>query len=92
MYVGKCTDKENLFFDNGRKRRQDSDIEAPIFFEDLEFTEEQQRVCQGNRECLFDFAVTGIADVGISTLNHQKAENVTNDLLSEYRATVIYTL
>ncbi len=82
--LGRVREKENLFFDMVRSKRQSPDSQLPIFFDDLDFTEEQQRLCSNNPECLLDLVVTGVVDIALTTLNQQRETNRTIDLLSEY--------
>ncbi len=83
VIIGGVRPEKSLFFDIARKKRQSPSSRQSIFFEDLIFTEEQQIICSNNSECLFDLAVTGSADIALTTLNQQQEANRTMDLLSE---------
>ena len=52
---------------------------VPIFFDQLNFTEAQIRQCEGDTQCLFDFAVTGEEDFAMETLASNKLAQETKD-------------
>lgn len=71
-----------MFYDNNRGKRQAEDYN-PVYLEDLEFTDDQRKMCENNNECLFDFVVTGNTEVALTTLNDQKRDNATHEILSK---------
>ena len=55
----------------------------PIFFNQLNFTDHQIMLCEGNNQCLFDFAVTGEEEFAMETLASNKKAQETRDILSK---------
>ena len=70
-----------MFFTEDRIKRQARDNFEPIFFSDLNFTDDQILVCEGNAQCLFDLAITNDTEIGMQTLEEEKGANATIDLL-----------
>lgn len=77
-----------MFFNNGRKKRQepgtDPDDFVPIFFFELNPTEEQVAMCGGNENCVFDLVVTNDTEFAERTLNEEKEANETIDLFGMF--------
>ncbi len=87
---GQVSPDESLFFysggPQGRRRRQTYDEYQqldfiPIFHDELAFTEDQEKACEGHAECLFDLAVTGDMEFANNTLNQDKFVNATKEVL-----------
>ena len=85
MHTGAVTDEENLFLPmtDRRRKRQNPDTFVPILFENLNFTEEQIKLCEGNEECLFDLAVTDEKQIAAVALEEQKTVNTTKEQLGK---------
>lgn len=88
--IGQVSPEESLFFypAGGRRKRQTyeeyQNLEfVPIFLDQLTFTEEQELVCEGHVECLFDLAVTGDMEFANNTLMEDKFANTTKEVLSK---------
>ena len=85
LILGRITDEESLFFRPGRRKRQSGQPDAefvPTFFDELtNITEAQKIICEDNRQCLFDLAVTGDMNFALNTLNHEKDTNATRETL-----------
>ena len=77
---------ESLFRDSftpkDRKKRQ-TDEYTPIFFNELNFTDDQIAACQGNKPCLFDLAVTNDTQFAANTKEAEEIANATMDILSK---------
>lgn len=87
MIIGRLLDSESLFMDSSlrRKKRQFTvrDDFRPIFFDQLNFTEEQSTFCKGNRECLLNLVVTNDPEIGASVLEEETTSNITVDQLGK---------
>ena len=55
----------------------------PIFFDQLNFTDHQTMLCEGDNQCLFDFAVTGEEEFAMETLVSEKKSQETRDAISK---------
>lgn len=74
---------EDKFFRPVRRRRQADPGFIPVFFDELNITDEIERTCEGNPQCIFDLLLTEDMDVAMNALNHEKETNVTEDTISE---------
>ena len=73
-----------MFMDtpNDRKKRQtEENAYVPLFFNQLNFTDEQIAICEGSYPCLFDLAVTGDKTFAGHTKEDEKIANETNTIL-----------
>ncbi len=87
-FPGQVSQEESLFFYPGfqgrRKRQTYENLDfAPIFRDELNFTDDQEQACEGNAECLFDLAVTDDMEFANNTLNQDKFGNETKEVLSK---------
>ena len=85
--AGRVGADESLFYKPGRRRRQTTpDVDfVPIFFDELmNVTDQVSTLCEGNRQCIFDLAVTGDTDFAMNTLDHEKEANETKQTLSMF--------
>ena len=72
----------------GERRKRQSDENAtyvPVFFEELNFTDEQRMICDNNPQCLFDLAVTDDTEIALNTLEIERDVNTTRENFGEYR-------
>ena len=62
-----------------RRKRQSTETYDPVFIEQLNFTDEQIALCGDDEGCLFDFVVTGEAEVARATMedNEDTATSIT---------------
>ena len=74
---------EIFFRTTKRKRQTESSTFMPIFFDDLNVTEEAKELCEGNPECILDLVITGDKDIATNTLENEKQTNVTKDTISK---------
>ena len=84
FYVsGRVSEADRMFFTDSedRRKRQALNEFEPIFFSDLNYTDDQILVCEGNAQCLFDLAITNDTEIGMQTLEEEKEANATIDLL-----------
>jgi hypothetical protein len=72
----------SFFYQARRKRQVDSDF-VPLFFDELNVTDEVSMMCQGNQECILDLIVTGDIEVAEATLENERETNATVDTISE---------
>lgn len=75
----------SFFSDPARRKRQtapDNDF-IPVFFHELDITDEHRKLCGDNPPCLFDLAASGSKELALATVDHQKATNETIDILSK---------
>jgi hypothetical protein len=72
----------NFFHQARRKRQVDPDF-VPLFFDELNVTDEVSMMCQGNQECILDLIVTGDIEVAEATLENERETNATVDTISE---------
>ena len=84
MAIGKVLNEQSLFLNQSRRLKRQAPNFNPLFYEDLNFTEAQIMICEGIRECLYDFAITGDPEVALVTLEDQKETNETRDVLSKF--------
>ena len=87
IILGKTSREESLFRDPvgseaHRKRQADGVNFVPIFFDELEFTDDQIIACNGNNHCLFDLAVTNNTDFARKTKEAEETANETIAILS----------
>lgn len=72
------------FFRPRRRRRQAEEREfVPLFFDDLNVTDAVEMECEGNPQCILDLIATGEMEFAMTTLNHEKETNLTEDTISE---------
>ena len=78
-------DDVNLFrpTPEGKRKRQVDQPLPPIFFEDLNITDEVRMACEGNPACMFDLTITGNMEVAMETLNHDEEGNMTIATISK---------
>ena len=67
---------------NRRRRQVDPDF-VPIFFDELNVTDDVSMMCQGNQQCILDLIVTGDLEIAVDTLDNDRATNTTVDMISE---------
>lgn len=72
-----------MFFTQNRRKRQDLDQYEPVFFSDLNVTEDQMMTCEGNEECLYDLVVTNDTELALTTLQEGMTTNMTVDILGK---------
>ena len=66
-----------------REKRQASEPSlTPIFFEELNFTDDQRLFCEDSPPCLYDLVVTESTEVAQGTLDNEKEVNATIEILS----------
>ncbi len=66
----------------GRKKRQAPGRRAPTF-EELTFTDEQRALCNNERTCLYDLAVTGDMEVATTTLRASEESDRVQSLIGK---------
>ena len=90
--IGLISEDESLFHYEGatgtrRKRQSFEDFQnpdfAPVFFDNLTFTDEMRAACEEDLACLFDLAVTSDMAFASNTLDQTKVANSTKALLSK---------
>lgn len=74
---------EERFFRQNRRKRQAENRIMPIFFDELNITEEASTACEGNQQCIFDLITTGDMDLAMNTLNLDKEVNKTKETISK---------
>lgn len=74
---------DDSFFRPSRRKRQAEQGIMPIFFDELNITEEAEMVCEGNPQCIFDLLLTGDMDVAMNTLEHEKQTNLSMETISK---------
>ena len=77
--------ENSLFSDAARQKRQTPPTGnfTPIFFSQLNITDEHRSVCGKNKQCLFDIATSGDATLAMTTLEYETEFNKTVDILSK---------
>ena len=85
--LGNSSREESLFCDpicfKARRKRQTDGVDyVPIFFDELDFTDDQITACNGNNQCLFDLAVTNDAEFARKTKEAEESANATIAILS----------
>ena len=56
-----------------------------VNFEDLTFTDEQRAICNDDKSCLFDFAVTGDKEIAITTLEAAEEIQRVQGIISKHK-------
>lgn len=79
--VGKLKLNDEGFFHVDRKKRQAIPPLNPVFFDELNVTDDIAMTCEGNRQCIFDLIVTGDMAVAMDTLNHDRETNLLQDTI-----------
>ena len=76
--------EESLFVNPARRKRQitPEDDFVPLFFDELNITDEHRMICEDNRQCIFDLIATENMTVAVNTLDHEKETNATEEVLS----------
>ena len=79
--IGHLTEEESLFnYTIGNTSysaiNDDYLTHQPLYYDDLNITQDVRDTCQGNRECIYDSLTTrnmalGVSTLGISELNDQ---------------------
>ena len=87
VLLGNVSREESLFRDpvgsEARRKRQADGVNfVPIFFDDLDFTNDQRIACDGNNQCLFDLAVTNDTEFARKTMEAEETANATIAILS----------
>lgn len=72
--LGHVTEEESLFNyrigDTSYSAVNDGYLtHTPLFYEDLNVTQEVEEMCQRNPACIYDSIVTGSTEIGLSTLD-----------------------
>ena len=83
MIIGKLGMDEVQFFRNNRRKRQAQQTFIPIYFDELNITDDIAMTCEGNPQCIFDLLLTGDMDVAMNALEHEKETNLTKDTISK---------
>ena len=85
-HAGEVLAEDSLFFDSLRQKRQTppSDEFVPVFFSQLNITEEHRTICGDNQQCLFDIAASGDITLANTTLEHEEEYNKTVEIISMY--------
>lgn len=88
VLLGNASREESLFCDHpvcfkARRKRQADGVDfVPIFFDELDFTNDQITTCDGNAQCLFDLVVTNDVEFARKTKEAQETANATIAVLS----------
>ena len=78
---GKVENTESLFFNPNMGGKRQADDFSPIFFDNLNITDEQIGLCGGSELCLFDFAVTGEVEIAENILETEENATKTEETL-----------
>lgn len=67
-----------------RETTEQSSPYVPIYFDQLNFTEEQKEVCNNDRQCMYDIAITGNQELALETREENVNLTTTVGILSKY--------
>lgn len=83
IIIGRLGMDEVQYFRNNRHKRQAQPTFIPVYFDELNITNDIEMTCEGNPQCIFDLLLTGDMDVAMNALKHEKETNLTKDTISE---------
>ena len=79
---------EETFFRPSRRKRQAEQQFIPLFFDELNITDEAETACEGNPQCILDLLITEDMDLAMETLNLDKETNETKETISMHKMCV----
>ena len=82
--TGAVTEEESLFsysLDGASFEDFQHPDHQPIFLDELTPTAEQVEVCGGDQQCMYDYAQTGNAEVGLATMEVEQSTSTSQTLL-----------